>query len=366
MTRIKLPFIHEFVDRHGKARRYVRRPGQKRIPLPGLPGSEEFMLAYQLALEGSAPRQEIGASRTGPGTINALVVSYYKSEAWGALAEETRKTRRRIIERFRAEHGAKRVALLQLEHIERMLAKISKLTAKRHWLKAIRGLMGAAVPMMRKDNPTDRIPAIKLPKSKGHHTWTDGEIEQYRAYWPLGTQQRLAMEFALETTSRRGEVVRLGPQHLKNGRIKIERTHGSRDVDIPTSPELQAACDAMPKGHLTYLVTASGRPRSKYGLGNDFAKWATEAGLPMRCRLHGLKKGGMRRLAEAGLTTHELMAVSGHMSLSEVQRYTDEANRKVLASSGMAKKIGRSGNADLANLGDQVGKPASKSLKRKG
>ena len=113
------------------------------------------------------------------------------------------------------------------------------------------------------------------------------------AYWPLGTQQRLVMEFALETASRKGEVVRLGPQHIRNGRIRIERTHGSEDVDIPISPELQAACDAMVKSHLTYIVTVYGKPRSKYGLGNDFAKWATAAGLPARCRLHGLKKSAM-------------------------------------------------------------------------
>ena len=95
----------------------------------------------------------------------------------------------------------------------------------------------------------------------------------------------------LETASRRGEVTRLGPQHVKNGRIRIERTHGSKDVDIPMSAELQQACHAMPKAHLTYIVTVYGKPRSKYGLGNDFAKWATEAGLPTRCRLHGLQEG---------------------------------------------------------------------------
>jgi hypothetical protein len=91
-------------------------------------------------------------------------------------------------------------------------------------------------------------------------------------------------------------VVRLGPQHV--GRIRIERRHGSADVDIPLTPELEAACNAKPKGHLTYMVTAYGKPVCR--LGNDFAHWAKEAGLPKRCRLHGLKKGGMRRLAEAG------------------------------------------------------------------
>ena len=171
------------------------------------------------------------------------------------------------------------------------------------------------------------------------------------------------MEFALETASRRGEIVRLGPQHVKNGRIRIERTHGSADVDILMSPELQAACDAMPKAHLTYVVTAYGKPRSKYGLGNDFAKWATAAGLPSRCRLHGLKKGGMRRLAESGNTTHELMAISGHRTLSEVQRYTEDADRKRLADSGMAKRRDQRENSEVANLTPQSGKPVLKSLK---
>jgi Phage integrase family len=370
MARIKLRYVNGFANRDRKSQRvryYFRRRGTKAIPLPGLPGSEEFMAAYAAALA-SIPDQhvEIAANRTLPGTINALVVTYYKSDEWHALAADTQKTRRRIIERFRAQHGDKRVALLQREHILKMLVAIGKPSAKRHWLKAIRGLMRVAVPTMRKDDPTEGIPAIKLPKSKGHHTWTDDEIEQYRAYWPPGSQQRLVMEFALETTSRRGEVVRLGPQHVKNGRIRIERTHGSEDVDMLMSPQLQAACDAMPKAHLTYIVSAFGKPRSKYGLGNDFAKWATEAGLPAYCRLHGLKKGGMRRLAEAGGTAHELMAISGHKTLTEVQRYTKDADRKKLADSGMAKLRGQSENTNVTNIEPPLHKQGTNLFKTKG
>ncbi len=342
---IRLKYVNAFRNRNRRdqrARYYFRRRGQPAIPLPGLPGSEEFMAAYAAALDSMPNRSvEIGAKRTLPGTVNALIVNYYRSGEWLALAPETQKTRRRIIERFRLQHGNKRVALLQREHILKMLAAIERPSNKRSWLKTIRGLMRFAIPLMRKDDPTEGIPTVKLPKTKGHHTWTDDEIEQYRTFWPLGTQQRLVMEFALGTASRRGEVVRLGPQHVKDGRIRIARTHGSEDVEILMSPELQAACEAMPKEHLTYIVTAYGKPRSKYGLGNDFAKWATEAGLPANCRLHGLKKSGMRRLAEAGGTAHELMAFSGHKTLTEVQRYTKDADRKKLADSAMAKLRGR-------------------------
>ena len=131
------------------------------------------------------------------------------------------------------------------------------------------------------------------------------------------------------------------------------------------SADLQAAARAMPKAHLTYIVSTSGKPRSKYGLGNDFAKWTTEAGLPARCRMHGLKKSGMRRIAEAGATAHELMAVSGHKTLSEVQRYTEAASKRYLADRAMAKARRQNGNNSVANLPTRSGNPQAKSLKEK-
>ena len=366
MSRLQLKHVNQFRDRHGRLRHYFRRRGIRAVPLPGLVGSEEFMAAYAAALARTPGEPtEIGAARTLPGTINALIVSYYRSAEWNALDVQTQKNRRRIIERFRIEHGPKRVALLHRDHIEKMLARIEKASARLHWFKAIRALMKSAVPSMRKDNPTDGIKGVKLSKSRGFHTWTDAEIEQYRAHWPLGTQQRLVLEFALETASRRCEVVRLGPQHVKDGRIRIERAKGSRDVNLLVTPELQAACDAMPKGHLTYIVTAWGKPRSPQGLGNDFAKWATKAGLPKRCRLHGLKKAVLTQMANDGGTTHELAAFSGHKTLSQVELYTRDADRKRLADSGMAKRLrgGQTENAGVTNLPAPVHKPRVKSLK---
>ena len=46
------------------------------------------------------------------------------------------------------------------------------------------------------------------------------------------------MELVLEAVSRLSEVLRLGPQPIKNGHIKIERLKGSDEVDIPLTPEL--------------------------------------------------------------------------------------------------------------------------------
>src|SRR4029453_14198462 len=109
-----------FIDRHGKGRFYFRRAGFKPVPLPGLPWSPEFMTAYEEALAGQpAP---IGAARVKPGTLRALAVSYFASPAFRSKRPSTQYTYRNIIDRFCAEHGDKRAALLQREHVVKLLA----------------------------------------------------------------------------------------------------------------------------------------------------------------------------------------------------------------------------------------------------
>jgi hypothetical protein len=133
MTRLRLPYINEYSDVRGKLRRYFRRPGFKRIALPGIPGSEEFMRAYQAALDQSKPL-EIGASRTEPGTIDALIVDYLKSEAFTkAFAPETQRMRRNILDRFRTDHGRKRLATLERRHVVHLLAN-KPVHAQKNWL----------------------------------------------------------------------------------------------------------------------------------------------------------------------------------------------------------------------------------------
>jgi len=59
----RLPYVQSFVDKQtGKVFHYFRKRGWKRVRLPGLLGSREFMEAYQRALDG--PLMPVGATRT--------------------------------------------------------------------------------------------------------------------------------------------------------------------------------------------------------------------------------------------------------------------------------------------------------------
>src|SRR4051812_42938494 len=106
----RLPkYVHGYIDRHGKPRHYLRRPGRKEVPLPGLPWSTDFIDAYEMAMHEAMP-VIIGARRSVPGTVAEAVARYLSSAAFTCdLAVSTQGMRRAILDRFRGEHGDKRI-----------------------------------------------------------------------------------------------------------------------------------------------------------------------------------------------------------------------------------------------------------------
>jgi hypothetical protein len=53
--------------------------------------------------------------------------------------------------------------------------------------------------------------------------------------------------------------------------------------------------------------------------------------------LLALRKACATALAEAGATAHEIASVTGQQSLEEIERYTRDAKRKLLADRAMRK-----------------------------
>jgi integrase len=329
------PYTNGFLDRYGKARWYFRRAGFKKVPLPGLPWSPEFMAAYEQALAGQPAL--IGAERTIPGTLRALAVSYFASPAFQTTRPSTQYTYRNMIDRLCAEHGDKRVALLQREHIIKLLAARARTPAVANLLRcSLRALMRHAVEIgMRADDPTRDVRKLPAAKSDGYHSWTEGEIEQFERHHPAGSRARLALALLLYTGQRRSDVIRMGRQHLSDNAICVRQVKTGREVWIPVhealAPVLASASD-----NLTFVLSDHGKPYTAHGFGCWFRNQCRAAGLD-GCSPHGLRKAAARRLAEAGCSTHEIAAITGHASLKEIARYTEAADRKRLAQSAMAK-----------------------------
>ena len=115
----------------------------------------------------------------------------------------------------------------------------------------------------------------------------------------------------------------------------------------------------------TFLETAHGRGRTRSGLGTSMRKWCDKAGLPL-CSSHGLRKAICRRIAEAGGGPFEIMSVSGHVTLSEAQRYCETFGRKALSDSAMERIGGTKNEQNVTNHPDRFVNNNRKPMKGNG
>lgn len=340
MPRMRLPFLVFDRDRHGNTRVYVRVPGRGKVRIRERIGSPEFMAEYHRAIdEGVSVRR--GSPKGMPGSFRNLCVHYYGSAAFTQLDRGTQAWRRHHLDLLAGKHGDKPVAMVEPKHVRRLRDELkeSPVVANKR-LKALRALFAWAVE--EEEAPYDPTAGVRPLRhvSSGFHSWALHEIEAYENRHPLGTKARLAMALLLYTACRREDAARIGPQHLRDGRLRYRQAKNEHrspvDMDIPVHPDLQTAIDAAPSGHLTFLTTAYGKPFSVAGFGNKFREWCDEAGLK-HCSAHGLRKATATRLAERGATAHEIMSITGHRSLEEVERYTRAARQGKLADAAMRK-----------------------------
>jgi integrase len=334
---MKLPrYVQAWVDRDGRPHHYFRRAGYPRVRLPGLPWSPGFMAAYQSALDSATIA--VGAKKySKPGSLAAAIASYYGSHAFTkGLAPSSQQVRRAVLEAFRREHGDKPIALLPKKFIAAMLDSMAPPAAK-NWLKAIRALVTHCIKAdMLREDPTLGI-KLRPIKGDGHHTWTEDEIAAFEAVHPIGSRERLALALGLYTAQRRGDVIKMGRQHIRDGVLHVKQEKTGAPLAIPVHPELAIVLATVPPTQMTFLQTQYGKPFA----GKSFTMWFGEAcdkaGLGAECTFHGLRKAACRRLAEAGCSANEIASISGHATLKEIARYTKAADQARMARNAMAR-----------------------------
>jgi integrase len=157
-------------------------------------------------------------------------------------------------------------------------------------------------------------------------------------------------------------VVRIGRQHIRDGVLTVRQHKTGVTLAIPVHPDLAAIIAATPVGHLTLLTTNSGKSYDANNFTDQFRSWCDAAALPKRCVFHGLRKAALTRLADAGCTRHELAAISGHKTLSELERYTKAADQARLARAAME----RIGNRSVKSEPDGVSRSLNRQTKKLG
>jgi integrase len=330
----KLPqFCYREVTIHGQVRYYFRRRKGKRTRLPEF-ASPEFWEAYTAALQGQGTKRTI---RAGHGTLEWLIAMYRETSAYLELSQATRRQRDNIFAGVIRSAGASRYTTITKAVIVKGREKRAATPAQaRNFLDAMRGLFRWAVDAdLVAIDPTAGVKNPKRQKNAGFAVWTEDDASAYCKRWPVGTRERVWFEVLINTGLRRGDAVRLGRQHVRDGVATIQTEKTGMEVSIPLQSSFMALLREGPTGDLAFISGGKGLPLTKESFGNMFRESCNEAGV--RKSAHGLRKLAATRVAEAGASVAELEAIFGWNGGGMASLYTRSVDRKRLARTGMEK-----------------------------
>lgn len=147
--------------------------------------------------------------------------------------------------------------------------------------------------------------------------WTRFVEEEERRFME-NTQDTLLKDFvvfALETAMRRGEILGIRQNHLVDGqRLFIPKTKTNKPRTIPLTKKALAILERrLSLGEVPFAV-------HKDTIYKRFIRVCKRAGLEPK-RVHDLRREALSRWSARGLSTHQLMQISGHQAVGCLSIY---------------------------------------------
>jgi integrase len=316
---------------------YYRRGG-KRWRLHGEPGSRQFLKDYQEATAEFAGAVPFGVIDS----FSSVLDAYLDSPEFEDKAPGTQKNYKVYIKKLRPAFGPFPIKDIKRKHVKIYRDSISKKRGAAN--QAVRVMMAVCAWAIDADlievNPAANIRSLKggerLP-------WPDALIERFFIEAPKELAWAVAM--GLWTGQRKGDCLKARWKDIEGGGIHFTQEKTGKQVWIPILPDLEAVLASINKRSLIILTSTKGRVWSKPGFDAAFSKCMKKMGVTGYV-FHGLRKNAAKNLAEAGCTTEEIKAWTGH-SDEMAGYYARGADQKRLATSALSKLIRK--NDESAN-----------------
>ena len=329
-------------------------------------------------------------------SVNDLLDLYVKSEKFAGNAQSTQAIDRGRMDRHLRPLLGKVIAdSLTDEQVMRAHREIkegktaARVKTKARGLAKVTGgegtagkamvLLGAAYAWAIKSKFAKSNPASNMPFGKsGVRETIIGNVEEYRRLFTtlqkMQDEKRIrsaaadAIRLIALTGMRRGEATGLRWQwvDLKTGLIKLppkahkagHKTGKSRIIALPA--EARAIIARQPAGDPDSFVFKASKGVGPLSLGSLWPAVRTEAQLPAKLGLHGLRHSVATHLAMAGASAVELMETLGHRQISTTLRYLHfaESARSTLAE--------RAASVAMAGLNGKAKKATVTKIRRKG
>ncbi|EBA18363.1 Integrase [Roseobacter sp. SK209-2-6] len=305
----------------GRLYQYFRKDGRY-VRLPDDPNSEEYDREYWRLMRG-------GGALSQRFTFEKLIQSYKRSPRWEGLAPRTKADYSKVLEYLAGTIGQKDPTKMRRSTIiEAQMANKHRARFANYIPHMLSILFEHAVDLdWQRDNPAKGIEKIKT--GEGHKPWPKPAVATFRKN--VRGLERLAFELALGTGQRASDLTRMKWSDIEDDGIWVTQGKTGVRLWIPFTDSLRAILDETPRKSLHWILSDDfGRQLGYDYIQKKFLKARKELGLE-GYGFHGLRYSAAGELAEAGCTDHQIAAITGHKSLSMIQKYSKSANQKRLA-----------------------------------
>ena len=277
--------------------------------------------------------------------MGALVQEYRASPQFGNLRPATKRVYLRAIGHMEPLYNCA-IADIKRRHVIKLRNQFAKTPALADQIRAVFSvLMEYAVEMeYRESNPAARIKNI----ATGHYDrWSDDQVAYALQHMP--ERFRRAITLALYTGQREGDLLKMRWSDYDGESVYVAQEKTGEKLWIFCHAELRAELDAWKtsRAATTILTDSKGRP---YANPASFAtvfsaerkKHPTLNGLVF----HGLRKTAAAKLAEAGCSSLEIAAITGHKTLDMIELYTRQADQRRRSRAAVVKLENASGKRE--------------------
>ena len=290
---------------------------------PGGPSIEAQAAALNRELDGwqrtKGPASVRLAARRG--TIAWLIGELHDSDEWRRLATRTRRDYERHLDAIQGLWGNLPIAAVTARVVYGYRQKLAQKGTPRqsnYRLQVLRLLLEHARRIGEIEvNPAQRFRSFPLQRRE--QVWTDAEIDRFCHV--ADTPIALAMQLAIWTGQRQGDVLRMTWGNIADGWIELRQGKTGRRLSIPIARQLALILKEAPRRGLTIVASATGRPYREDHFRHRWLDTANRAGIKGKAFID-LRRTAVCRLAEAGCTIPEIAAITGH-SVEDTARILD-------------------------------------------
>lgn len=350
MSYVRLKGVNR-VRAKGRVYYYHRKTGER---LPDDPRERETRL---LAIEAEARKPQVQQS----GTMGELIALYKASPEFLGKADSTRKDYRRYLDLLEQAAGQKLVRELDREAVLDIRDAYADRPRKAHFVVQVLSILCAFALERPKAFGLQANPCMKikkLAKPDPYKPWPQDLIEAFaaRAYDEL----RWIAACAFFTGQRAGDCRAMTWNHYRQGWLSVVQQKTSTRLEIPAHPAFADMLEReVRRRGVVIFTTRTGKAWTAAHLTHEIARIVRECGHD-GYSLHGLRKNATNMLIEAGCSTKEVQAITGHATLAMVEHYGRDASQKRLAGSAMVK-LKRAAKKNKA--GPSFAKPADRDCK---